>query len=185
MKAIGSERLPRSGNAALWAGALIQGVLGVEFVLTGLSKFADGQYQAQFRSFVSGNPGAHHGLIAPLVQALVLPHLTIAAELARYSEVGLGGMLLLAAVETARRRLGGRVGARLAYEPAIALAGAAAGLGVAGLALTIFLIQGGVLPAINPSFAFASAIPVELMLVPLGLGMAVLELGRFRAVRSR
>lgn len=182
MKAIGSDRLPRSGNAALWAGALIQGVLGIEFVLTGLSKFADLQYEAQFRGFVAG---AHGGPIVPLIQAIVLPHLAIAAELARLSEVALGALLLLAAFETARRRLGGRLGARRAYEPVIALAGAAAGVGVAGLALTIFLLQGGVLPTINPAFAFASAIPVELMLVPLGLGMAVLELGRFRAVLSR
>jgi hypothetical protein len=185
MKALGSERMPRSGNAALWAGALIQGVLGIEFVLTGLSKFADGQYQAQFRGFVTGNPGAHHGLIAPLLQALVLPHLWLAAEAARYSEVALGGILLLAAFETARRRLSGRLGRRQGYEPIIALAGAAAGLGAAALALSIFLIEGGVLPTINPAFAFASAIPVELMLVPLGLGMAVLELGRFKAVLTR
>jgi hypothetical protein len=169
----------------LWAGALIQVVLGIEFLLTGLSKFADGQYQAQFRSFVMGNPGAHQGLIAPLIQALVIPHLAIAAEVARLSEVGLGAILLVAAFETARRRLGGRLGAPRAYEPVIALAGAAAGAGVAVLALTIFLIEGGVLPTINPAFAFASAIPVELMLVPLGLGMAVLEVGRFRAVRAR
>ena len=54
MKAIGSgRRLPRSGNAALAAGALIQGVLGIEFLLAGLSKAADSHYLANFKAFVA------------------------------------------------------------------------------------------------------------------------------------
>jgi hypothetical protein len=67
----------------------------------------------------------------------------------------------------------------------VALAGAGAGLGLAGISITIFLLQGGVLPTVNPARAFASAIPVELMMVALGLAMAWLEFARFRALRPR
>jgi len=37
----GARRLPASGNSALAASALIQATLGIEFVLSGLNKFAD------------------------------------------------------------------------------------------------------------------------------------------------
>ena len=185
MKAIGSGgRLPKSGNAALAAGALIQAVLGIEFVLTGLSKAADPHYVANFKAFVAVSPGAHRGLVAPLVQAIVAPHPAIAARLAEFGELAIGIILLVAALETARRRFSGRLGVQLSYERAVALAGAAAGLGLATISGTIFLLQGGVLPTVNPAFAFSSAIPVELLLVPMGLGMAWLELGRFAALRQ-
>lgn len=167
---------------ALAAAALIQGVLGVEFVLTGLSKVADPRYLTNFRAFIAASPGAHRGPIAPLVQTFVVPHLAVAAELAKYSELAIGLTLLVAAAETARRRFSGRLGEQLPYEPLVALAGAFAGLGLATISLTIFLLAGGVLPTINPARAFASAIPVELMLVALGLAMAWLELARYRAL---
>ncbi len=171
METTSGRRLPRSGSAALAAAALVQAVLGIEFVLTGLSKVADSGYVAHFGTFIAASPGSHRGLIAPLVQAVVMPHLAIAAELAKFGELAVGVVLLVAAAETARRR--------------VALAGAGAGLGLAGISITIFLLQGGVLPAVNPAMAFASAIPVELMMVALGLAMAWLEFARFRALRPR
>ncbi len=179
------RRLPRSGSAALAAAALVQAVLGVEFVLTGLSKVADSRYVTHFQAFITASPGAHRGPIAPLIQAVVVPHLAIAAELAMFSELAIGAVLLVAAAETARRRFSGSFGGQHRYEPAVALAGAGAGLGLAGISLTIFLLQGGVLPAVNPARAFASAIPVELMMVALGVAMAWLEFARYRALRPR
>jgi hypothetical protein len=53
-----------------------------------------------------------------------------------------------------------------------------------GLSLGIYLLQGGRLPSVNPNFAFASPIPIELLLVPMAVGIAWLELGRFLALRS-
>lgn len=167
---------------ALAAAAFVQAVLGIEFVLTGLSKVADPRYEANFRAFVLASPGTHRGVIAPLIQTFVLPHLAIAAELAKFSELAIGAMLLVAAAETARRRFSGRLGRQLGYEPAVALAGAMAGLGLAAISLTIFLLQGGVVPTVNPAKAFASAIPVELMMVAFGLAMAWVEVARFRAL---
>src|SRR5229473_2126789 len=125
METTSGRRLPRSGSAALAAAALVQAVLGIEFVLTGLSKVADSGY------------------VAPLVQAVVMPHLAIAAELAKFGELAVGVVLLVAAAETARRRFSGRFGGQHRYEPAVALAGAGAGLGLAGISITIFLLQGG------------------------------------------
>jgi hypothetical protein len=176
------RRLPRSGNTALAAGALIQAVIGLEFLLTGLSKAADARYEANFTAFLSGSPGSQRGLIAPLIQNLVIPHLAIAAQLAKFSEIVIGLTLLVAAAEIARRRFSGRVGKQLPYESVVALAGAGAGLGLAAISMTIFLIQGGVMPTVNPARSLAAAIPVELMMVALGLAVAWVESARFLAL---
>jgi hypothetical protein len=53
-----------------------------------------------------------------------------------------------------------------------------------GLSLGIYLLQGGRLPSVNPDFAFASPIAIELLIVPMAVGVAWLELGRFLALRS-
>src|SRR5262249_19931374 len=47
--------VPRSGSSALAAGAIVQAILGGEFVLGGLNKLADPQYVAHFRDFVAGS----------------------------------------------------------------------------------------------------------------------------------
>src|SRR5712691_8551419 len=99
METTSGRRLPRSGSAALAAAALVQAVLGIEFVLTGLSKVADSGYVAHFGTFIAASPGSHRGLIAPLVQAVVMPHLAIAVELMM---VALG--LAMAWLEFARFR---------------------------------------------------------------------------------
>ena len=179
-----AQRIPRSGNAALAAGALIQAALGVEFLLAGLSKFADAEFTTQFKGFVEASPGAKTGVLAPIIQTLVVPHITIAADLAKFTEVGAGVFLLVAAVEVARRRFSGRFGTQHTYEPAVALLSSAAAVAVGGLSLMIYLIQGGGLPKISAAFAFGSPIAIELMIVPLAFGIAWLEFGRFRALRT-
>ena len=179
-----AARIPRSGNAALAAGALIQAALGVDFLLAGLSKFADAEFTTQFKGFVEASPGAKTGVLAPIIQTLVVPHITIAADLAKSTEVGAGVFLLVAAVEVARRRFSDRFGTQHTYEPAVALLSAAAAVAVGGLSLMIYLIQGGGLPKISPAFAFGSPIAIELMIVPLAFGIAWLEFGRFRALRA-
>jgi hypothetical protein len=45
-------------------------------------------------------------------------------------------------------------------------------------------MEGGGLPTISAAYAFGSPIAVELLLVPLALGIAWLELGRFFALRK-
>jgi hypothetical protein len=47
-----TERLPRSGNTALASGALIQAVIGLEFLFAGLNKVINPDYLAQFRGHV-------------------------------------------------------------------------------------------------------------------------------------
>ena len=74
-----SARLPLSGNAALAAGALVQLALGTEFALAGLSKLLDPDFAIQLEQFVAGSPAAHSGILAPLLQDVVLPHASIAA----------------------------------------------------------------------------------------------------------
>ena len=56
-----APRLPRSGHAALAAGALIQAALGAVFLLAGLGKVVAPDYPQQFRDFVQGSAGANAG----------------------------------------------------------------------------------------------------------------------------
>ena len=180
-----TSRLPRSGNAALAAGALVQAALGSEFVLAGLSKIVDANFAQQFKTFVENSPGSKSGLLAPIIQALVLPNLAIAADLASFTEFGAGIVLLIAALEVARRRFAGSFGSQHTYEPAVALASSAAGVAVGGLSLMIYLLEGGGLPRISSASAFGSPIAIELLIVPLAFGIAWLEFGRFRALTAQ
>ena len=182
---VSAKRLPASGNTALASSAVVQAALGIEFALSGLNKFADPDYVANFTSFVRANPGATSGPLSALVQAVVLPNADFFATLLKITELLLGPILVIGALEIGRRRLSGRLGAAHGYEASVALIAAAAGLTAAGLAFSIFLLMGGVLPTVMPGRAFTTAIPVELLIVPLGLSVAWLEFGRFLVLRRR
>src|SRR2546427_10693438 len=134
-----TRRIPASGNAALVASALIQAALGIEFFLSGLNKFADPNFVRNFKLFVDASPGTHGGLLAPLIHSLVQPNIALFAGLTKYSELGLGIVLLLGALEVGRRRLSGRAGAEYGYEAPVALIAGFAGLAAAGLSLSIAL----------------------------------------------
>ena len=183
------RRLPASGNAALAASALIQAALGIEFLLSGLNKFADPNFLADFGGFVRSSPATSRGVLSPLIQIVVLPNLALFGSLIKFTELILGIVLLVGAAEIARRRFQGHFARQYGYEAPVALIAALAGLGAASLSFSIFLLNGGVFPTIQPGRAFTSAIPVELLIVPLGLAVAWLETGRFlvlsRSTRSR
>lgn len=178
-----ARTLPASGNAALASSAIVQAALGIEFGLSGLNKVADPDYVAHFDTFVRNNPGASSGPLSVLVQNLVLPNAGFFAALLKVTELGLGPVLLIGAVEIGRRRLSGRLGMRHGYEAVLALVAALAGVVAAGLAFSIFVLMGGVLPTVMAGRAFTTAIPVELLIVPLGLAVAWVELGRFLVLR--
>ncbi len=180
---IPSKRLPASGNSALAASALIQAALGLEFTLSGLNKLANPHYVANFNAFVRSTPGARGGILSSLVQLLVLPHIGLFAGLIEVTELLVGAILLIGAVEIGRRRFSGRLGAQHGYEAPVALVSALAGLAAAGLALSIGMLMGEGLPAIMPGRDLTTAIPVELLIVPLGIAIAWLELGRFLVLR--
>jgi hypothetical protein len=162
---------------------LIQLALGVEFFLSGLNKFADPNFVRNFRLFVEASPGTRNGLLAPFIQSAVLPNIGLFAALTKWMELSLGIVLLLGAIEVGRRRLSGRLGRQHGYEAPVALVAALAGLAAAGLSLSIALLMGEQLPTIMPGRALTTAIPVELLLVPLGIAVAWMETGRFRVLR--
>jgi hypothetical protein len=178
------KRIPASGSAGLAASAIIQAALGLEFSLSGLNKFADSNFIENFRAFVNASPGTQSGVLAPLIHAVIQPNLVFFAQLTRFTEVLLGAVLLIGAVEVGRRRLSGRIAKPRRYEAAVALVAALAGVAAAGLSLTIALLMGEQLPAIMPGRALTTAIPVELMLIPLGIAVAWMETGRFLVLRS-
>jgi len=175
----GARRLPASGNTALAASALIQTALGIEFILSGLNKFADPHYIQNFNQFVSSNPGTQSGILSGLVKGLVLPNVAFFATLLQFAEAALGIVLLLGALEVGRRRFSGRFGREHGYEAPVALVSGLAGLAVAGLSLSIAVLMGEQLPTIMPGRAFTTAIPVELLIVPLGIAVAWMAAGRF------
>jgi hypothetical protein len=179
------RRVPASGNTALAASALIQGALGIEFFLSGLNKFADANFVRNFELFVDASPGTHTGVLAPVIRTLVLPNIAFFASLTKYTEPVLGAVLLLGAVEVGRRRLTGRIAAERGYEAPVALIAAFAGLAAAGLSLSIALMMGEQLPTITPGRALTTAIPIELLLVPMGIAVAWMEAGRFRVLFRR
>lgn len=178
-----AQRLPQSGNTALAASALIQGALGIEFTLSGLNKVADPHFVANFNQFVRSSPGTTGGILSPLVKGLVLPNISFFAALITIIELSLGTVLLIGALEIGRRRFAGRLGAPRGYEAVVALIAALAGLAAAGLTLSIAILMGEQLPTIMPGRAFTTAIPVELLIVPLGLAVAWMEFGRFLVLR--
>jgi len=175
----GFRRLPASGNTALAASALIQTALGIEFILSGLNKFAGPHYIQNFSQFVRSNPGTNSGILSGLTKGLVLPNIAFFAIVLQFTELSLGIVLLLGALEVGRRRFSGRFGREHGYEAPVALVGALAGLAVAGLTLSIAVLMGEQLPTIMPGRAFTTAIPVELLIVPLGIAVAWMEAGRF------
>jgi hypothetical protein len=183
-RALGPARtLPASGNAALASSAIVQAALGIEFGLSDLNKVADPEYVAHFDTLVRANPGASSGPLAGLVQNLVLPNAGFFAAMLKVTELGLGPILLIGAIEIGRRRLSGHLGVRHGYEAVLALVASLAGVVAAGLAFSIFVLMGGVLPTVMAGRAFTTAIPVELLIVPLGLAVAWVELGRFLVLR--
>jgi hypothetical protein len=171
----------RSDQAALAGAVAIQAALGAEFLLGGLNKVALAGYVDRFREFVSVSPGAQHGVVSTIVHAAVLPEFAIMAQLARATELIAGLVLLIGAAELARQLISGR---RAGHEPLVALAGAAAGVTLAGLSMTIYVLLGGAIPGINPALAFAPPIAIELFNVPVGLAIALLQLSRFYALRN-
>jgi hypothetical protein len=178
------SRLPRSGNAALAAGAIVQAAIGAEFVLAGLSKAANPDYSAQFKSFVEAGPGVTSGPLAGIIQTLVLPNADLVSQFAKFTELVAGAVLVVTAIEVARRRLTGPLGAQHAYEPVAALLSALSAFALGAMSLSIFLIEGARMPSVSPAFAFGSPIAIELLLVPLAFAIAWLEFARFRAVRD-
>ena len=179
-----SQRLPRSGSAALASAAMLQLVLGLEFILAGTNKAIDPDYPAQFRGFVQGSPGASSGPLSGLIHTLVVPNVDLVAQIAKATELGAGAILVLAAMEVLRRRLAAPIGAPHGYEPAVALISAASAFALGAMSLSIYFLEGGQVPMINPGYAFASPIAVELLLVPFAFGIAWIELARFFALRS-
>src|SRR5260370_21013405 len=100
----GLRRLPASGNTALAASALIQTALGIEFILSGLNKFADPHYVQNFSQFVSSNPRTKSAFLSGLVTRLVLPNVACFATLLQFSQLAMGFVLLLVAMAAGRPR---------------------------------------------------------------------------------
>ena len=179
-----SARLPRSGNTALASGALIQAVIGLEFLLAGLNKVIDPDYLTQFRGYVGASPGATGGPLATVFQSVLVANSDLMAQVSMFTELVGGSVLLITALEVLRRRIAGSFGMQHAYEAGVALVGSAAAFILGAMSLSIYVLQGGSVPVLNPAFALSSPVAIELFMVPLALAIAWLEFGRYQALRE-
>src|SRR5947209_10651180 len=100
-----TERLPRSGNTALASGALIQAVIGLEFLLAGLNKVIDPDYLTQFRGYVGTSPGATSGPLAGVFQSVLVANSDLMAQVSMFTELVGGSVLLITSLEVLRRRI--------------------------------------------------------------------------------
>lgn len=90
-------------GAALGAAAVAQAILGLEFLLGGLNKYLDTNFADGFKSFVSSSVGAQASVIfSPIVQSLILPNAALFAELARFTELAGGLVLVIATTDLFR-----------------------------------------------------------------------------------
>jgi hypothetical protein len=162
----------------------IKALLGIEFILAGLSKVMDSNLVVQFKNFVAAQPGSSSGPLSWIVQSVVVPNAALAAWLAAITELSAGCILLLSALHASRRHFSGRTSGWRSYESALALVTSAAALAVGCLSLMIYLLQGGGLPSVSTTAAFESPIAIELFLVPVAVSAAWLEFSRFMALRG-
>jgi uncharacterized cupredoxin-like copper-binding protein len=171
-------------GAALGAAAVAQAILGLEFLLGGLNKYLDATFASGFKSFVSSSAGAQAGVLSPIVRTLILPNAAVFGELARFTELAAGVVLVIATADLLRRGLDVRNRARVMLERVAAWFGLGAGVALGGLSLTIYLLKGGGLPGVDPQLALAPPLPVELVNVVLAGAVVWLQTGRLLALRT-
>jgi plastocyanin len=171
-------------GAALGAAAIAQAILGLEFLLGGLNKYLDSNFTSGFRSFVAASAGAQDTVLSPLVQNLILPNAAVFAELARFTELACGLILVVATASLFRGGFGVRTDAAARSERVVALLALVAAIALGGLSLTIYLLKGGGLPGVDPRLALAPPVPVELVNVLLAGSVVWLQAGRLLGLRS-
>jgi uncharacterized cupredoxin-like copper-binding protein len=161
----------------LGAAAIAQAILGLEFLLGGLNKYLDTNFADGFKSFVSGAAGMQGGVLSRIVQTLILPNAALFAELARFTELACGALLLIATAG---------VGLDTRTRPGwvIALAGLVAAVSLGALSLVIYALKGGVVPGVDPRLALAPPVQVEVVNVLLAGAVAWLQAGRLLAARA-
>ena len=172
-------------GAALGAAAVAQAILGLEFLLGGLNKYLDTNFADGFKSFVSSSVGAQASVMfSPIVQSLILPNAALFAELARFTELAGGLVLVIATADLFRGGFDIRDHARTRLERVIALLGLVAAVGLGGLSMTIYILKGGAFPRVDPRLALGPPVPVELVNVLLAGAVAWLQAGRLLALRT-
>src|SRR6266849_6443953 len=151
---------------AVGAAAIAQAILGLEFLLGGLNKYLDTNFAGGFKSFVASSVEAQNSVLSPIVQALILPNAALFAELARFTELA-GGIVLLIATA------GVRVDSRTRVGWVVALTGLVAAVSL-----------GGLFPGVDTRLALAPPMQVEVVNVLLAASVAWLQAGRLLAART-
>lgn len=159
------------------AAAIAQAILGLEFLLGGLNKYLDTNFAGGFKSFIAASVGAQNSVLSPIVQTLILPNAALFAELARFTELA-GGIVLLIATA------GVRVDSRTRVGRVVALTGLVAAVSLGALSLTIYVLKGGLFPGVDTRLALAPPMQVEVVNVLLAGSVAWLQTGRLLAART-
>jgi hypothetical protein len=161
--------------------AALQGILGWEWLVSGVNKVASGSFPnglaATLSDGVKSNP---NGWYVAFLRAVVLPHSVAFGYIIEVVEV-LAGLALLAGAVTL---LGGlhRQG-EPRYRLAVTQVAAAAIAALACMILCVnfhFFMGDGVLPGVSASYAFNEGVDLDTLMPPLALVVLVFNLYALR-----
>src|SRR5690348_202857 len=79
--ATSSARVTIGADAGVGAVAIVQAILGLEFLLGGLNKYLATNFAAAFKSFVVSSASAQGHLLSPIVRTVIVPNAALFAEL--------------------------------------------------------------------------------------------------------
>lgn len=161
----------------------MQGVVGIEWLVSGFNKVLSGTFPqglgAELTDRMHSNP---NGWYDQLLRALVVPHSIAFGYLIEYVELATGIALLCGiALLLARPRPAGATQSRLEVAELAAVAAAA----LVGAFLSVnfhFLMGDGMFPALAPTRPFDEGIDLDTLLPPLCLIIALANLRLIDAV---
>ncbi len=144
--------------------AAISLTLGYVWIISGINKILNKDFVAGFGDFTKGSLGGT-GIWEPyrgVINQLIIPHATLFAYIVQYSELGIGILLILAAIRHF-----------FSYSRAVSILLSFCNLVGFFLMLNIILSSGMKLPWINPLNAFAPGVNVEYVMLLISLFASV------------
>ncbi|HKV85092.1 MAG TPA: hypothetical protein VJN88_11080 [Ktedonobacterales bacterium] len=161
--------------------AALQGILGWEWLVSGVNKVASGTFPSGLAATLSdGVKSNPNGWYVAFLRTVVLPHSVAFGYLIEVVEV-LAGLALLAG---ALVLLGGiRRRGEPQYRLAVAQVTAAAVASLACIALCVnfhFFMGDGVLPGVSAANAFSEGVDLDTLMPPLALVILVFNLYALR-----
>jgi len=165
---------------ARWGLALIEAVIGYEWLISALNKILDSHFSAglggQLKKDLGDNPNRWY---SDFLKGTILPHAQFYATLIEIGELLVGLGLLLGAALWLSRRLARSPWARLLnWVVILALAGGAL------MTANYYLKDGQTFPGLDPGNPYSEGVTIDGLLTLVALGLLVAHLLALRAPRT-